>query len=369
VADSKQLKILRKGKKAWNASRPVRDKALPPGFLGADLSGADLRAVDLSGADLSGADLSRANLSEAELSGADLSGADLSGANLREANLGRASLDEADLTGADLTGANFSGANLSGANLSGANLAAANLGGVFLTFAMFHETTVSGADFSDAKIWASAFADVDLSVAKGLEVVIHGGPSTIGIDTIYRSGGNIPEVFLRGCGVPEDFITYAKSLVGKAIEYYSCFISYSTLDQEFAERLHADLQAKNVRCWYAPHDIQGGKKTHEQIDAAILSYDKLLLIVSNNSMNSEWVKTEISKARKREASENRRMLFPIRLVDFKKISAWEFFDADRGKDSAREIREFYIPDFSTWKTDHDKYKEEFTKLLTALNKP
>jgi hypothetical protein len=82
-------------------------------------------------------------------------------------------------------------------------------------------------------------------------------------------------------------------------------------------------------------------------------------------MNSEWVKTEISKARKREATENRRMLFPIRLVDFKRISEWQCFDSDTGKDSAREIREYYIPDFSKWKTDHDKYKEELAKLLVV----
>ena len=82
-------------------------------------------------------------------------------------------------------------------------------------------------------------------------------------------------------------------------------------------------------------------------------------------MNSEWVRTRISKARKREAQENRRMLFPIRLVDWDRILEWECFD-DTGKDSAVEIREYYVPDFSLWKTDHDKYSEELGKLLRAL---
>jgi len=59
---------------------------------------------------------------------------------------------------------------------------------------------------------------------------------------------------------------YIGSLVGKPIEFYSCFISYSTKDQPFADRLHADLQDKGVRCWFAPHKIQGGKKIHEQIE-------------------------------------------------------------------------------------------------------
>jgi hypothetical protein len=33
-----------------------------------------------------------------------------------------------------------------------------------------------------------------------------------------------------------------------------------------------------------------------------------------------------------------------------------------GKDSAREIREYFIPDFSEWK-EHDKYKKAFERLL------
>ncbi len=59
------------------------------------------------------------------------------------------------------------------------------------------------------------------------------------------------------------------------------------------------------------------------------------------------------------------MLFPVRLVEFDTLRAWECFDADTGKDSAREIREFYVPDFSTWK-DHDAYQREFERLLRAL---
>jgi hypothetical protein len=120
-----------------------------------------------------------------------------------------------------------------------------------------------------------------------------------------------------------------------------------------------------VRCWFAPHQIQGGKKIHEQIDEAIRLYDRLLLILSRDSMESEWVATEIAKARKREAREKRRMLFPVRLVDFETLRDWECFDADTGKDSAREIREDFIPDFVRW-NDHDSYQEQFDRLLKDL---
>jgi uncharacterized protein YjbI with pentapeptide repeats len=54
-----------------------------------------------------------------------------------------------------------------------------------------------------------------------------------------------------------------------AIQFYSCFISYSTQDQEFAQRLHADLQAKNLRCWFAPEDLKIGDRFQGRIEESI----------------------------------------------------------------------------------------------------
>ena len=85
-------------------------------------------------------------------------------------------------------------------------------------------------------------------------------------------------------------------------------------------------------------------------------------------MKSEWVKTEIAKARKRKLSESRRILFPVRIVSFEILRDWECFDGDTGKDSAREIREYFIPDFSNWK-DHDSYRKAFDRLLRDLKAP
>ncbi len=82
-------------------------------------------------------------------------------------------------------------------------------------------------------------------------------------------------------------------------------------------------------------------------------------------MSSEWVNTEITKARKRETKEGKRALFPVRLVGFERLGNWECFDADTGKDSAREIREYFIPDFSNWK-DHDPYQVGLGRLAKDL---
>jgi TIR domain-containing protein/pentapeptide repeat protein len=284
MANEEHLARLKQGVDAWNQWRNKSGGTVPD-LSRANLDGADLFDVDFHGVDLHGANLDAANLSRANLHGADLHDADLRVATLHGAILDRANLYGTDFHGADLRGASLREATLHGADLHGADLRRASL--------------------REAHIAMTQFGDVDLSMVQGLETVVHSGPSTIGIDTLYRSHGNIPEVFLRGAGVPEDFIPYIKSLVGRPFEFYSCFISYSSRGQEFAERLHADLQNKGVRCWFAPHDSQGGRKLHEQIDQATRVHERLLLILSPYSMNSEWVKTEIAKARQHEVLEQR----------------------------------------------------------------
>ncbi len=344
MASEEHLALLKQGVDAWNKWRYEHPE------IRANLSKADLSGVDLSGADLSRANLNRANLYQANLIQANLYQADLYQADLYQANLYQADLSRATLNRADLSRANLIQANLSRADLSQAHLS---------------QTDLHKANLTNARLGWTHFNDVNLSEVKGLDPVIHRGPFYIDIHTIYKSKGNIPEAFLRGAGVPDNFITYMKSLTGAAFDFYSCFISYSTQDQAFTERLYADLQAKGVRCWYAPHNIQGGKKIHEQVDQAIRLHDKLLLVLSAYSMNSEWVKTEIYKARQRELAEQRRKLFPISLAEYEHVRQWEAFDADIGKDMAREVREYYIPDFTHWK-DHDAYQKAFDRLLRDL---
>jgi len=65
---------------------------------------------------------------------------------------------------------------------------------------------------------------------------------------------------------------------------------WSVLFECWPERLHEDLQNKNVRCWFAQHDVQGGKKRHEQIDEAAQVLEKVLPILSEHGMSSDWKK-------------------------------------------------------------------------------
>ena len=331
----------------------------------ADLSGANLSDANLVGAYLREAKLHRADLRRAKLNSTDLNRAQFQGSDLSGADLSDANLIEANLSNSNLSGANFCEADLLGANLRRANLRETNFRGADLRGVDFAEATLAETELTWARIGETTFASIDLSTAKGLDTVIHYAPSTIGIDTLLMSNGKIPDRFLREAGLPEDVIIFVPSLVGAAIEFYSCFISYSHDDEGFARRLHSRMRTENLRVWFAPEDMKAGRKLHEEIFRAIQIHDKLLLVLSEHSMKSEWVTTEIRRAKRVEREEDRRKLFPIRLVDFETIQKWECFDADSGKDLAAEVREYYIPDFSNWK-DHDLFESEFAKLLRDL---
>lgn len=296
MANEEQLEILRQGVKVWNAWRAAN------------------LTIEL---DLRKASLYRANLEAAKLQGANL--------------------EEANLFGADLSRAKLQGASLIGTNLFGANL--------------------FGADMTSAEVGYTIFGDLDLPEVHGLETVRHNYPSTIGIDTLYNCHGDIPEAFLRGCGIPDTLIEYMHSLTVRPIEYYSCFISYSSKNQDCAERLHTDLQRKHVRCWFAPEDLKTGDKFRERIEESIRIYDKLLLILSEHSVASPWVEREVHAALEREDQQNRIILFPIRLDDAV---------MDSTKQWAAEIRRSrHITDFRQWK-DHDAYQKVFGRLLRDL---
>jgi uncharacterized protein YjbI with pentapeptide repeats len=344
MANPEHLKILKQGVESWNAWRKANPDERP----------------HLSKADLTRAILDTANLNGANLFEANLTGAELAGANLTRAELTRAELLLADLSGADLTQAkldrvNFRGADLTRANLTGAGLFRANL----------TEAILTGADFAKTGLTQTMFTFTDLSVVKGLDTCTHLGPSSLDTHTLTKSR-NLPEIFLRGCGLSDKQIQFLPSVFqDEALQFYSCFISHSTKDHLFAERLFNDLQGKGVRTWYAPEEMKGGEKLYDQIDSAIRLHDKLLLVLSDQSLQSEWVMTEIRRCRKAEKREGKRKLFPIRLVDMETIQEWECFDADSGKDLAVEVREFFLPDFSHWK-DHDAYTKAFDRLLRDL---
>lgn len=351
MANPEHLEILKQGVKVWNGWRKENPN-VTPNLKDADLSNMNLAGIDFIYVNLKRADLSAANLSD----GAMFRSANLFSANLKKTTLRDSFLVAADLSASDLSDADLSNASLFSANVSRAVLKRANLCGANLGIANLSHSDMSEANLELATFHLTVLGDVNLTGARGLERCSHAGPSIIDHQTISKSGG-LPLIFLRGCGLPESLITYYPSLLLDPVQFYSCFISYSSKDQEVVERLHADLQAKGVRCWFAPEDLKIGDKFRDRIDESIRMYDKLLIILSENSVSSSWVNDEVEAAMEREHREAHTVLFPIKIDEAvtNTEQAW----------AATIRRTRHIGDFTRWK-DHDSYQKAFNRLLRDL---
>jgi len=377
MANMKQMDIIKRGVDSWNIWRinnshilpSLSDAGLHMAYLNkanlskADLSDAGLRLADLIEANLQGADLYWANLSEANLRGANLREANLQGANmtgsnlratrLNSTNLSQANISRADISSSELSRANLHGADLSGADLSNSSLKGANLIGTNLTGA-----NLEGADLTDAVIGATLFGNVDLSNVKGLESLLHLGPSTVGIDTIYKSRGKVPVLFLRNAGVPRHIIEYIEMFVDQNKKYYSCFISYSSREEEFAHKLYEDLQAHGVRCWLSTEKLRRRDRNQAVISSAVNLHDKLIMVVSEDSIDKDRTENEYNHAVAKEMKTGESVLVPVSLDDAVKYTEqpWAI--------KMRRLRD--TVDFSMWQ-DSDSYQEVFSYLLEELS--
>jgi uncharacterized protein YjbI with pentapeptide repeats len=390
-----QVRILKQGVSAWNAWRKEYPDAQP------DLSHADLRGLDVTrfNADYyyemedfqhemeyetewgesepvnivnlkeeeivvedddlfpqNGFDLRNANLANAMLDGACLVGAHLAGAILENAILHGSDLIRASLRGANLARANFLGANLQFADLTRSNLTESILYDANLSGAQFEKTVMTG-----AAIGSTVFADNDLSTVIGLESVRHSGPSTIGVDTLYKSKGRIPDTFLKRSGVPVTLIAFINGQAPQVLDFYTCFISYAESDDAFSVKLVGDLRSSGVRCWRWKEDAPLGKPLFKSINDAIQKYDKLIVICSKSSLNSPAVIREIKRALQKEDKLGRRgsqgdVLFPLRLDDF--IFSWDHHLKE-------DITDKPIGDFRNW-SEQEIYQRSLERLIRDL---
>lgn len=357
MANMEHVQLVRRGRDhvaRWKDANPNEQLDLNAAYMSyvrapqVDISGADLRHSDLMGAvmrraNLSGcymnpshmyhADLRESNLSGALLNGANMRGADLRGADLSGADLDRAVLSDADLSGANFTNANLQRTSLIGANLSGANFTGANFSGASIVRSNLSDSTFNEADFFQTQVWACNLAganladaalgytvlqDCDLRDVVGLEQVRHDAPSSVGLDTLYRSGGRIPAVFLSAAGVPASVASLQEAIGAAPPSLTEYYIACRDDDEEFARKLSADLALQGVTAWVFSERVRGNalvsrlsSSDQEEIERWLRDYDKLIVVVSSRALDTEAILNDITAARDKQQSADRWLLYYV----------------------------------------------------------
>jgi uncharacterized protein YjbI with pentapeptide repeats len=347
-------------------------------LMGVDFSEANMRGVNLFGSNLEGADLRGALLTETNLKDTNLRGAKFKGALLNKVNLSGADLVQADFTGAQLDEINMTKARLIESNFASATLIRVDFSGARLEEAALRPAFISfGNNFSRAIVNNTIFANLNLHLDLGLDEVVHRGPSTVSTNTFTLSRGKIPETFLRGCGLSNWEIQSVKLydpdltnderngilykmyelLSGQALQVSPLFISYSRADGSFVDKLESYLNEKGIRFWRDIHDLKSGR-LEKQIDRAMRLNPTVLLVLSKDSLDSDWVEHEVRTARSLEKELKRDVLCPVALDDDWKSNSW-------AKRIMEQIMEYNILDFSGWK-DNTEFEGTFHKLIDGL---
>ena len=124
----------------------------------------------------------------------------------------------------------------------------------------------------------------------------------------------------------------------------SVFLSHSSNDKDFVRKLTGRLRESKVNVWLDENELNIGDSLTGEVGSAVYECEFFAVVLSKNSMASNWVQTELQNALQREIDEKRVVVLPILLEE---IELPTFL---RGKLRA---------DF----TSEEKFEASFQKLL------
>lgn len=93
------------------------------------------------------------------------------------------------------------------------------------------------------------------------------------------------------------------------------FISYSHQDKDFVDKLAIQLVRKNVHVWVDRWELSVGDSLIDKVQEAVDGASALLVVLSPESVQSEWCKRELSAGLLRELEERRVVVMPVLLRD------------------------------------------------------
>lgn len=89
------------------------------------------------------------------------------------------------------------------------------------------------------------------------------------------------------------------------------FVSHNSGDKPFVRRLAQALQAQGVECWVDEAEIRFGESLIQKISQAIEELDVVIAVISARSVDSDWVRKELSLALTKEIESRRVVVIPV----------------------------------------------------------
>jgi TIR domain len=89
------------------------------------------------------------------------------------------------------------------------------------------------------------------------------------------------------------------------------FISYNRNDVAFVDRLARKLVMRRHHIWLDRWEMNIGDSLIAKIQKALTESDAILIVLSKNSLASEWCKKELNSGLVRELEEKRVLVLPL----------------------------------------------------------
>jgi hypothetical protein len=290
-----------------------------------------------------------------DLTNADLRRIQLGGADLNEANFDGAALSAAILAGADLTNATAFGANLRGASLERANLSGLNLSNAYLR----------GAEFSGAKSGGTIWNSRELSEALGLDEIVHLGPGVIDLQTVLWSASEWPTEFLRGCGLPENFIANLSEFSDNSVSFERSLLWFAEEDSDFARQLLRALRQRGVRCW--PAACSSFSDTRDDMQSKIDCTNVLIVCASNVSLEHPHLEAAVRSALARETLPAGIVKHPRQLLQVLDLDG--AIDGSGIHRSLPELADRVVSKFVGSRTDDKSFHAGVDQIVRSLTIP
>lgn len=93
------------------------------------------------------------------------------------------------------------------------------------------------------------------------------------------------------------------------------FISYSSNDTSFADKLATDLNSLGAKIFYAKWEIKVGDSIVAKINEGLSSHEHLIIILSSSSVKSDWVKRELNSSLMRQLNQKGICIKPVLIED------------------------------------------------------